>query len=316
MNRRGFLGVLGSGILAGPRAQGAITPQQFQARLHGPICSLPTVYKSDLTVDHEGIRRVVEVGVKSGSKVFALTAGNSQYDRLSYDEIKQLTRTLVEAVAGRGITIGATGFWWTGQAVDYAKYATSVGVDSVQVGLPSYGDTDMLYQHFQKIAAATDRAIVLHGQVPIPLLTRLMSGIPSIVAYKEEYPPMYSRDVYARFGKRLNLFGGGQKGGFLMYQPYGMHAYYSTFSTFAPQIPQRFWKAVEANDIPKAAEIALKYDVPFFRGTPLSEWTQAYWRATLEVHGIAKRFVRPPERALDDTQVAGVRKFQKELGLL
>jgi hypothetical protein len=42
----------------------------------------------------------VETGVKAGCSAFALTAGNSQYDRLLYEEIRQLTRTLVEAAPG------------------------------------------------------------------------------------------------------------------------------------------------------------------------------------------------------------------------
>ena len=105
---------------------------------------------------------------EAGSHVFALTAGNSQYDRLTYDEIKGLTATLVKAVNGRGMVIGATGPWWTGQAVDYAKFAESAGVDAVQVFLPAYGDEDMLFDHFRQIAAATKCAIVLHGQVPCP----------------------------------------------------------------------------------------------------------------------------------------------------
>src|SRR4051794_26946922 len=119
-----------------------------------------------------------------------MTAGNSQYDRLTYDEIKKLTQRLVQSAKGRGLTIAATGPWWTGQCVDYARFAAQAGADAVQVFLPTYGDEDMLFDHFRQIAAASKLSIVLHGQVPLPLLKRLMT-IESIVAYKEEYPPAY-----------------------------------------------------------------------------------------------------------------------------
>jgi dihydrodipicolinate synthase/N-acetylneuraminate lyase len=90
--------------------------------------------------------------------------------------------------------------------VDYAKFAESSGVDAVQVMLPAYGDEDMVFDYFRQIAGATSRAIVLHGQVPLPLLKRILA-FETIVALKEEYPPVYSVEVFTRYGKRLNIFG-------------------------------------------------------------------------------------------------------------
>src|SRR4051794_25044112 len=196
-------------LAAARTSQAAVRPDEFKDKLTGPICSVPTVYREDFAVDHASIRKIVECGLKSGSHVFALTAGNSQYDRLTYDEIKDLTTTLVKAVNGRGLVIGATGQWWTGQSVDYARYAESAGVDAVQVFLPAYGDDDTLFEHFRRITAATKCAIVLHGQVPMPLLKRILD-FESIVAYKEEYPVIYTVEVFTRYGKRLNIFAGGQ----------------------------------------------------------------------------------------------------------
>src|SRR5438876_2991024 len=143
MDRRQFLA--GAGAMF-------IRPLEFKVQLRGPINSIPTVYTADHRMDFDGVRNLVETGVKAGCKVFALTAGNSQYDRLTYDEIRQLARVMVEAVAGRGMTIAATGPWWTGQAVDYARYAASLGADAVQVFLPGYADNDTLYEHFRQIA--------------------------------------------------------------------------------------------------------------------------------------------------------------------
>lgn len=293
----------------------AVTPEEFRRKLEGPICSVPTVYNEDRSLDLVSFRRIIDTGAKAGAVAFALTSGNSQYDRLSYDEIKQLTRTLVDAVAGRGLTIGATGPWWTGQAVDYARFAAEVGVDAVQVQLPAWGDAASIVEHYRGVAHAAKRAIVLHGQVPVPVLRKLVE-IDEISAYKEEYPALYSREVFEEFGGRINIFAGGQKGNFLAFRPYGMKAYYSTFSTFAPPVTKRFWHAVKSGDMKDASEVVMKYDVPFFRGTPLGGWTQAYWRATLEVFGVAKRYMRQPEVTLADREVAGIREFQRKLGLL
>jgi dihydrodipicolinate synthase/N-acetylneuraminate lyase len=165
------------------------------------------------------------------------------------------------------------------------------------------------------VARAAKRAIVLHGQIPIPMLRKL-AEMDEISAYKEEYPALYSREVFEEFGRRINIFAGGQKGNFLAFRPYGMRAYYSTFSTFAPNVTRKFWSAVKSNDMTAAGEVVLRYDVPFFRGTPLGGWTQAYWRGTLEAFGLAKRFMRQPENTVSDRDMAGIREFHKKLGLL
>jgi len=309
--RRTFLTVSAAAALNAKPA----SPAQFRARLVGAICSVPTVYKEDRSLDLESFKRIVDTGVSAGCSAFTLTSGNNQYDRLSYEEIKQLTRALVEAVAGRGLTIAATGPWWTGKVVSYAKYARELGADAVQVQLPAQGDQASQLEHFREAARAAQRAIVLHGQVPIPLLRKLVE-MDEISAYKEEYPALYSREVFEEFGKRINIFAGGQKGNFITFWPYGMKAYYSTFSTFAPKVTREFWSAIQAYDLDRAGRVVTRYDVPFFRGAPFGSWTHAYWRATLEVHGIAKRFLRQPEVTFDGQQVAKVREFQKQLGLL
>src|SRR4051812_64675 len=146
-------GVVWAACLPGARsARSVSTPSDFQKELKGPICSVPTVYEENFRVDPVGFRNIVNTGVKAGCRVFALTAGNSQYDRLTYDEVKELTRTLVKSVAGRGLTIAATGPWWTGQVIDYARFAENAGADALQVFLPAFGDNDTLFEHFQKIA--------------------------------------------------------------------------------------------------------------------------------------------------------------------
>ncbi|HZT28896.1 MAG TPA: dihydrodipicolinate synthase family protein [Bryobacteraceae bacterium] len=208
LSRRTALGsVISLGASAGfaMRPAAALAPAQFRDRLRGPILSVPTVFDARFEVDSSGIRRVIETGLKGGCGAVALTSGNSQYDRLTYDEIKELTRTVIHAVAGRALTIAATGPWWTGQAADYARFAESLGADAVQVMLPPYGNDDTLFEHFRTVAAATRCAIVLHGQVPPALLERLMQ-IESIVAYKEEYTMLYSVDVFAHYARRLNIF--------------------------------------------------------------------------------------------------------------
>jgi dihydrodipicolinate synthase/N-acetylneuraminate lyase len=301
---------------AGAEALGAhqarrspLSPSDLKKRIRGPILSAPTVYTTDSKVDDAGMRAMVELGVRAGVRVFALTAGNSQYSVLSYDEIKALTRTMVDAAANRGVVIAATGPWWTDQAVDYARFAESAGADAVQVLLPPEGSDAAHLEHFRAVARATRLGLVVHGKPSLALLEKL-AGIESVVALKEEFTPDYTLQAYRKLGDRLNIFAGGTKWRFLQYQPYGMTAYYSVFVTFAPEVAMRFWGAVERNDIPAARDVILKYDLPFFE-----RWNHPFWRATLEHFGIAKRFVRPPAQPVTDGQMQEIRAFYDGLGL-
>ena len=105
--------------------------------------------------------------------------------------------------------IAATGKWETDQAVDYAKFASDLGADALQVTLPALDD-DQMIEHFASITSVTPVGIVLHGDPPMPLISRLLE-MESVVAFKEEYNTIYSLQLYRSFGKRITLFAGGEK---------------------------------------------------------------------------------------------------------
>src|SRR5207244_8675717 len=125
--RRQFLAAAGAAVLGHPVAAAAgrtrISPEDFRKRLVGPVLSFPTCYTADFRLDFPAMRRIIELGARAGASLFTLTSGNNQYDRLTHDEIKELTTFLVRTVNGRGLTMAATGPWATGQAVAYARFA-------------------------------------------------------------------------------------------------------------------------------------------------------------------------------------------------
>jgi dihydrodipicolinate synthase/N-acetylneuraminate lyase len=321
LGRRSFMKVGGTAvaaIMAAPQtvfstfgSQKLMAPWDFKAQLAGPILSIPTTYTSDFKIDYRGMRNMIELAVKAGVRVFSLTNGNSQYERLTYTEIKELTRAMVETVAGRGVTLSATGPWWTGQAVDYARFAESIGADGVQVLMCANASADdrAHFEHYKTVANNTKLALVVHGQPSLALMEQLIT-LESVVGFKEEYDIDYTLALYERFGKRLNIFAGGGKGRFLTYRPYGMNAYYSTFITFAPQLAMKFWNSIKDNDLKTAQEFVLKYDVPLYEN-----WSQSFWRASLECFRVAGRYMRPPQPTFSDSQMAQVSAFYKRLGL-
>jgi 4-hydroxy-tetrahydrodipicolinate synthase len=293
------------------RKRRLLSPAQFKERLEGPIQSNPSPCLADYSVDYDGIRRMIRRGYRYGVRVFGLTAGNSQYHSLSYDEIRKITSVSADSAAeDDALVIAASGDWWTGQVVDYARFAEAAGADALQVMLPSLakGD-DAVARHFHAVADATRLPLVLHGSYSPALLERLLK-IPSIVAMKEDMELTYYIDRQIAFGDRLNIFGGGAESRFLVAHPYGARAFFSTYTTFAPDISMNFWNAVKRDDIKSAAAITRRYDHPF-----ISRFTHPFWHATLEYFGVAQRHMRPPQTTLTDEQMTEVKAFFDQQGL-
>jgi 4-hydroxy-tetrahydrodipicolinate synthase len=320
-DRRGFLRSAGctvlGGLVAGPSSlrcgvaapsAASLTrplgPQAFKQHLAGPILSLPTTFHRDLSVNLGAVGQMIARARRYNIPVFELTAGNSKYAQLSYDEIKQVTRAMVEAVEQQGLTIAATGAWPTQQVIDYARYAESLGADALQVLLPDNLKTeDDLFAHFDQIAKQTRLPIALHGIYSESLLRRLV-GIDSIVAMKEDGPLDYYIDRAIEFGDRLEIFSGGAENRYLVGYPYGSRAFFATYSGFAPDIPMRFWAAIRASDLPQAVAINKRYDHPFIK-----RFTHPFWHATLEYFGVASRFMREPFETFTGDQMHGVKEF-------
>lgn len=287
-----------------------MSPADFRKRLEGPILSSPTPFKANFDVDYQALRRMIQRALNYGVSIFALTAGNSQYQSLSYEEIKESTRVMVEAVNGRGLTIAATGDWWTGRAVDYARYAEKVGADALQVLVPSRsGGEDSLVKHFETIARSTRLPLILHGNYSDSLFAKLLK-IDSIVAMKEDRDLSEFIERQIEYGDRVEIFGGGQEYRYLVGYPYGARAFYSTYTTFAPDISMRFWKAIQAGNLKEAVEITTKYDFPYLR-----RFTHPWWHATIEYFGLGERYLRPPQLSYTDEQMKSVKEFFDKQGI-
>lgn len=301
-------GVYGFRALARPQPCTRSTGE-FQGRLRGAVLSIPTPFTAKLEVDYQGVRTMIERGRPYGIQIVALTAGNSMYDSLKYDEICRLTRVVAEAASEHGLVIAATGKWDAEKSLEYARFAASVGADALQVLGPETDDEDSVLRYYEQIARGTELPIVIHGNFSHGLLERLIA-VDTIVGMKEDVGLEYYIQVQRKFGDRLAIFEGGPEYAFLVARPYGARASYTTLGTFVPQLTRKFWQAVEQDDLKEAYRIVKKYEHPFF-----DRFSHPFWRATLEHFGVAARYLRPPEQTFTAEQMRDVATFYKSLGL-
>lgn len=297
-----------------------MSPKLFKEKLRGPILSAPTAFDSTFQIDYKGMAKVITHALDYGCRVVTLTSGNSMYDRITYSEIKKLTKMMVETVANRGVTIAATGRWPMDTILDYVHYAQKIGASAVQVDPPENSDIDSNIQKtvrfYQEVSRNTKLAIILHGYYSNKLLNELLK-IKSIVALKEDVADLnYYVDRQIMFGDRIAVFAGGSDARYLFGYPYGSPAYFSVLYSYAPAIGLKFWQAIQHKDLKTAVNIAKKYDFPFMK-----KWTRPFWAAAIEYMGGSQRYIRPKtgeiqkSKTLNERELAEMRNFMCGLGL-
>lgn len=291
------------------------SPDEVRTLLEGPVNSIFTSFHADGRVDWQGVRNQIEIGINGGSAVSLLTFGDSQFSTLSEAEIAELTRVLVDQVRGRALTVAATGTWWTGQAVEFAKFCRDLGVD-VLMHLPPMMAVDPagLIPHYRAIAEVMPFMLV--GSPPLGVLDGLLD-VPNICCFKEDGTEEYGVDVCWRYGRRWKLMTGGLLWRHYTQWPYGCRAFFSWPSCFKPEIAGRYWQAVQTADKETVRHVLSDIDKPYFdRCAKFPAGNQAVQRALLEIHGVAQRFLRLPRVSIADGEMDQVRQLAKDLGLM
>jgi len=291
------------------------TAKDVALALDGPVSSIPTTFLPGGALDWDGIARVIETSVAGGASATVLTNGDSQFDFLSDDEAAQLARFLVERTAGRALTIAAAKPWWTGKAVEFARFCKDIGVDAVMV-LPSQQATapEGLIAHYRAVAAVMP--VMLVGAPEYSVLDGLTDE-PNICCFKEDGTESYAIHTMQRYPESWKFMTGGSLWRHYTQWPYGCRAFFCCYSSFRPEIGQRYWQAVQAGDEKTVSDILTRVDIPFFGlHEEFAGGIQAVWRAALELNGIASRWLRPPMVTASDAEMEAIRERLSALGLV
>lgn len=285
-----------------------LTPRQVMEHLEGPIFSLVLPFDAEGNVDHGAIRKMISNAMKHGVRIFNMTGGNTKYAWISYDEVKAVTRTFVEAVGDHGISIVCTDNFWNSRLIDYLRYAEGLGADAVEVLAPRMPEEDIV-EYFRTAAANTRMALSVKNVGLKDKTWRKLLEIDSVVAMKEHDIREYIF-LEAKFADRLRVYSGGSIYRFLAAAPYGAKTYFDIYAIIAPWIAKEFWEAYQAGNLEKCYEMSKKYDVPI-----IEKFSVPFFHGALEHFGLAKRHLRAPMKSYTDEQMQEVKAFFESLGL-
>jgi len=162
--------------------------------LVGMGVALVTPFKSDLSVDHEALAKVVEFNIENGTDYLVISGTTGESVTITKEEKKAIIQTIIKANAGRLPLVIGIGGNNTAAVVEELKTTDLSPFVAVLSVAPYYSKPTQegLYQHFKAIAEASSKPIILYN---VPGRTaknmepetslRLARDFESIVAIKE-----------------------------------------------------------------------------------------------------------------------------------
>lgn len=162
--------------------------------LSGSAVALVTPFHSDLTVDHDALRRLVEFHVEAGTDILIPCGTTGESPCLTEAEEAEIIRTVRDAAKGRIMVGSGAGSNSTVEAVRMARSAEEAGAETILSVAPYYNKPSQegLYQHYRRVAEAVSIPIILYNvpgrtgcNIDASTVLRLARDFGNIAAVKE-----------------------------------------------------------------------------------------------------------------------------------
>lgn len=294
-------------------------------RLSGLVLNLPVPFHPvTFDVDHDGLRRNVEFWVDAGVRVLLLTYGSSSLFALSDVEIVDVTRTVVEASAGRAFVIASTGVWWLGQNIEFAHICENLGADALMVttmespGFTTYGDVEQVTAFYRTIQERTSIPLMYlcwHATPQILDAAERICALQHVIGLKQDFDsyPLVM-DMGLRLGDKTSLVCGG--GGALAYwaHQFGFRASLTGVGQWAPRLELRGVAALMSGDL-RAARAHLDRITPF-RQLGARVGNHGAIKHAMDVAGLVGGPMRPPQTELSEEAKSALTRLIHEHRLL
>lgn len=159
----------------------------------GSIVALITPFKTDLSLDEERLRELVEWHIAEGTDGIVPCGTTGESATLTHDEHRRVLNIVVEQVNRRIPVIAGAGSNCTREAVELTEYAKSIGADAVLSITPYYNKPmpEGMFQHFKAIDAVGIPVIAYNvpgrtgKNMPASTTIRLAKELNNIVGVKE-----------------------------------------------------------------------------------------------------------------------------------
>ncbi len=129
------------------------------------LTAILTPFKDDGSVDLESFRALAGHLVDNGSDGLVVAGTTGESATLSDDERFELYAAALDEVGDRATVVAGTGTYDTRHSIHLTERAHELGVDACLIVTPYYSKPPQrgIVAHFEAVAAATDKPIVVYN---------------------------------------------------------------------------------------------------------------------------------------------------------
>lgn len=221
-----------------------MNPTELRRKLSGVIAFPITPFKSDLSLDVEGLRENLAKLFKHSICAVVAAGGTGEMYSLTPVEHLQVIRTTVEAAQGRVPVIAGVGFNQQ-MAVDLARAAADAGADGILAFPPYYPNADDagMLDYYRAIGTATHLGMLIYSRDWAnfsPAMVERLTDLPNLVAWKDGQGDIRRlQTIVNRVGDRLHWIGGAGDDMVAAYYSLGIRTFTSSIATVAPRLSLR-----------------------------------------------------------------------------
>jgi 4-hydroxy-tetrahydrodipicolinate synthase len=129
------------------------------------LTAMITPFDTAGKVNFKEVERIADFLIKNGTDTLVVTGTTGESPTLTYQEEKEIYKTVLKIAKGRAKVMAGTGSNATASAIEASVTAEKLGVDGLLQVVPYYNKPSQegMYQHFKAVAEATDLPIVLYN---------------------------------------------------------------------------------------------------------------------------------------------------------
>ena len=183
----------------------------------GSIVPVVTPFR-DGALDLDGLARLIEWQIASGSHGVSVTGTTGEPTSLSIEERKRVIRTAAEVVGKRVPFVPGTGSTNHAETLELCRYAQTIGADAILIITPYYNRPSQqgLFMHFDAAAKSVDLPVILYNipgraavNLEIDTVARLRDANPNIVGVKESNKDFeHINRLLHRMGRNFLVYSG------------------------------------------------------------------------------------------------------------
>jgi 5-dehydro-4-deoxyglucarate dehydratase len=300
-------------------SQPDMQPTELRKKLQGVISFPVTPFRTDLSLDLDGLRRNLRALMQHPICAVVASAGTGELYSLSPAEHLAVVKATVEEVKGRIPVIAGTGFN-PPIATELARQSGAAGASGILAFPPYYPspDDDGLIAYYRGIADATKLGLLIYSRDwfnPSPaLVEKLAQQIPNLLAWKDGQADVRRYQmIRQRVGDRLHWIGGAGDDMVPGYYSIGIRTYTSSIANVAPKLSLRLHDLASAGKSDELTQLMNELVIPLYALRARRKgYEVSAMKAMMDMIGLAGGPVRPPLVDLQADEVETLRAMTEK----